>query len=1028
MSWGDIKYAFVFFFSGLGLLAERFWNAFWPALSVLAVYMAAACLNVFSFVGPVIHAGLLFFFVAAFSLAATRLGARFRFPRGRDIRRAIEIESDLRHRPLEAMLDRPVEGTPEASRKLWDSYQERLARLREEVKTYRPESDAKNRDPYYVRYGAAVLLVLGILTAQHDALYRIRQGLHIDVTRWLHMKPVALDAWITPPEYTHENPVFLATTQLGAAPVRGPVNVPIGSILKVRLAGYDAPPHVTYAGAETPAFTEPAPHSFTMEMPLDKDGELKIRKGWFRTLGKWMVRVTPDEPPKITLLGTDKADRAALKIKYQVSDDYGIRKMYGVISATGALQKAVGNAAIDFEIPIPEDMKKDEQVHVTDLASHPWAGSEVNLTLYAIDAADHESASEAKKIMLPEREFTNPTAQKIIAERKRLIWYDNLITERLVIKALADIASMPQNYKFDQLVFLGLDMAAKRLMYDGGEEAVQSVVALLWDLAIRVEDGGLSLAARELSDALQRLSEGLKDKSLSKEQLQALMDDVQQKMREYAKTLAQEMQQRMREGKTNPQLSQELADKLMKKIDMGKLMEQMKQLGQGTEREQMEKMAQFLKNSVDRFDPSKLDKMQEAQRKAFEALNKLQKLIERQQSLLDQTNKMQPKQQNQQQQQDQQQQGKQQGQEQSSGDQGQQNQQQQGGGNQGQQQQPQSGGQQGQQQQSQSGGQQGQQQQSQSGGQQGQQQQSQSDGQQQGQQQQSQSGGQQQGQQGQSGQEGATSQQAGGQQPGQQGQGHQGQGGQQQAQPGDGTQGMPSGSQQGQSTQGAGQQPGGDQQTGQQKPGQQGQGGQQPSPDQQAQQQAQQGSGGQGNPQQQGGGEEKYPKVRSPKEGAAEQGTIREKLGDIMRDLGGGMSSLPKQFSNADQAMKAAQNALGNGDTPGSAEAQRQALENLQKAEDDALEQLAKSMQMMIQMGFMPNGQGGGFGDGFDPLGRESGEPGNGGGISGVIKLPDEKERRRVQQILEELRSRSNEYQRPKIERDYIDRLLETFD
>ena len=274
---------------------------------------------------------------------------------------------------------------------------------------------------------------------------------------------------------------------------------------------------------------------------------------------------------------------------------------------------------------------------------------------------------------------------------------------------------------------------------------------------------------------------------------------------------------------------------------------------------------------------------------------------------------------------------------------------------------------------------------------------------------QSQSGGQQ-------GQDGATSQQAGGQKPGQQGQGQQGQGGQQQAQGGDGQQGMPGGQQ--------GQMPGAGQQGGQQD-GQQGGGGQKPSSDPQS-------GGGNGQQQAQNNGgdgkQQGYPKVRTPKEGAAEQGTIRDKLGDIMRELGGGMSSLPKQFSNADQAMKSAQNTLGNGDAPGSAEAQRQALENLQKAEDDALEQLAKSMQMMIQMGFMPNGQGGGFGDGFDPLGRESGEPGNGGGISGVIKLPDEKERRRVQQILEELRSRSNEYQRPKVERDYIERLLETFD
>ena len=43
------------------------------------------------------------------------------------------------------------------------------------------------------------------------------------------------------------------------------------------------------------------------------------------------------------------------------------------------------------------------------------------------------------------------------------------------------------------------------------------------------------------------------------------------------------------------------------------------------------------------------------------------------------------------------------------------------------------------------------------------------------------------------------------------------------------------------------------------------------------------------------------------------------------------------------------------------------------------------------------------------------------------IKLPDEKEQRRVQEIIEELRHRSNEPDRTKVERDYIDRLLDQF-
>ena len=1078
MSFGEIKYAFVYALSALGLTFERFWHGFWPALSVLAAFLGVSCLNILTSFGPAAHLAMLFAFTAAFSIACTRFGARFRFPRAREIRRAIELESALRHRPLEAMLDKPVEGTDPAAQKLWASYQERLVRIREDIRTYRPKPNVAHRDPYSLRIAAAVLLALGLLTAQHDAWFRIRQGLYVDVTQFVHMKPVALDAWITPPDYTSQNPVFLATTQLGASAIKGSVTVPEGSLLKVRLSGYDAPPHVTYAEGETPAFAEPAPHNFTMEMPLTKDGELKIKKGWFRTLGKWHINVTPDQPPQITFLGVEKGDRATLKIKYKVSDDYGVRKIYGVISPTPELQKLSGGRTIDFDIPVPDDMHADEQVYVADLASHPWAGSPVMLSLNAVDAAGHLTETPAQKITLPERDFQNPTAKRIIAERKRLIWYDNLITERLVTQAIAEIASVPANYKYDLITFLGLDMAAKRLMYDGGPEAVNTDIALLWDLAVRVEDGGLSLAQRELSDALQRLSEGLKDKSMSKDDLQKLMDDVQQKMREYVKTLAQEMQQRMRDGKQSPQLSQDLAEKLMKKIDMGKLMEQLKNLQSGTEREQMEKMAQFMKNSIDNYDPAKMDRMQQQQRKAMEALNQLQKLIERQQALLDKTNKMQPKQgqqppqdqQNQQQQQqDQQQSGNdgQQDQQQQSGDKGQQDQQQRSGDNGQQDQQQQSrGDQQGQQQgqQQQSGGQQQGQQQQPGGEQQGQQQQA--GGQQQGQQQQP--GGQQQGQQQQpGGQQQGQQQQPGGQQQGQQQQ----PGGEQQGQ-----QQQPGGQQQGQQQQPGGQQPGqqqsqggqngtsgqqsGQQQTGQSgasQPGMAGSGQDQTQGTQggmNGQQQSAQGPGGQHGqaiPQNGGqdkgqafpdpvpspqatqqagagdGGKEKFPEVKTPKEGAAEQGNIRGKLGDILRDLSSGMQDIPEQFSKADQAMKSSQNALKDGNAQGSAPSQREALENLQKAEDQALEQMAKGLQMMLSMGMMPNnGSGdGSYGDGFDPLGRDDG---NGKFSDKNIKIPDEKERRRVQQIIEELRSRSNEYNRPKIERDYIDRLLEQFD
>ena len=102
---------------------------------------------------------------------------------------------------------------------------------------------------------------------------------------------------------------------------------------------------------------------------------------------------------------------------------------------------------------------------------------------------------------------------------------------------------------------------------------------------------------------------------------------------------------------------------------------------------------------------------------------------------------------------------------------------------------------------------------------------------------------------------------------------------------------------------------------------------------------------------------------------------------------------------------------------------QREALKQLQQGLDDTMKQMAKHMQAVMSFG--PGGASpSGYGKGYDPLGRSMG---NGKSGDQDIVLPDGKEQRRVQKIIEELRARSNDYNRPKVERDYIDRLLDQF-
>jgi uncharacterized protein (TIGR02302 family) len=160
----------------------------------------------------------------------------------------------------------------------------------------------------------------------------------------------------------------------------------------------------------------------------------------------------------------------------------------------------------------------------------------------------------------------------------------------------------------------------------------------------------------------------------------------------------------------------------------------------------------------------------------------------------------------------------------------------------------------------------------------------------------------------------------------------------------------------------------------------------------------------------------------------AVQRALRQALGEIMVQLGEFLGDVPQTMGQAEQAMRRAADALAS-NQPGDAIApETEALEKLQEGAQSAMQQMARQFGMGIGMG---NGQEvdeeGLAGQFRDPLGR-----GRGSGIYGSldgrdVKVPEEMELQRARDILEELRRRSGEQNRPDDELDYIDRLLERF-
>ena len=132
-----------------------------------------------------------------------------------------------------------------------------------------------------------------------------------------------------------------------------------------------------------------------------------------------------------------------------------------------------------------------------------------------------------------------------------------------------------------------------------------------------------------------------------------------------------------------------------------------------------------------------------------------------------------------------------------------------------------------------------------------------------------------------------------------------------------------------------------------------------------------------------------------------------------------------KNLDDAGRAMGEAEQALRDGDLGGALDRQAEAMEALREGMRDLGEALAQDQQ---REGQAQEGQALGRDDPNsrrDPLGRE---PGNAGRIGSDGNLADGKDvYRKAQNLLDEIRRRSGDQQRPGPERDYLKRLLDLF-
>ena len=168
------------------------------------------------------------------------------------------------------------------------------------------------------------------------------------------------------------------------------------------------------------------------------------------------------------------------------------------------------------------------------------------------------------------------------------------------------------------------------------------------------------------------------------------------------------------------------------------------------------------------------------------------------------------------------------------------------------------------------------------------------------------------------------------------------------------------------------------------------------------------------------------------------QGSLRDQLADRQEDLRGELNrqsqNLPgagtepgenarEALRRAEEAMDDAENSLRQDDLAGAIDDQSRAMEALREGMRDLSE--AMSQQQQQNPGQQGQMQGGDPGQQRDPLGRNAGSNGNIGSDENMVQ--DQDVYRRARELLDEIRRRSGEGERPQAELDYLERLLERF-
>lgn len=633
---------------------ERLWPRIVPVLALGAMFLAVSWAG-FWIVSPRwLRIGGLGVFALLFGYFLFRL-VRVAMPSRADSLKRLDRDSGLPHRPASTLEDRLANdiGDP-ATRALWELHLERAERALGALKVAPPSPRVVDHDRYALRAAALVALVAAAFIAGPEKYARVLAAFD-----WRSASAQGqgyrLDAWIDPPVYTGRPPILLNAGIEGAKGEARHVQAPAGSSIVVRAStaagvtveaegGLQLPkPDEATAGkiatradgsVPTPAMSSDEEHRWL----LRGDGRLVLHR-YGSTLAAYDITSVPDRAPVITLRGEPKSNaRGSLTLGYKVEDDYGI------VGAEAGFAKPViqGRPVIGRSLVEPPKLTLalpaapgglGEGETTGDLSEHPWAGARVTMTLLARDEGGNEGLSDPVEMTLPQRTFVKPLARAIIEQRRNLVLAPD--DRRRVQTAMDALGFAPERFGIASGVYLGLRTISQRLRSARTDPQLLGVVDLMWEMALRLEDGDLSQAERDLRAAQQQLREAL-ERGASPEELKRLMDQLRAALDKFVQEFAeQQMRDQQNQGQ---QADQNQPSMTITPRDLQAMLDRMEEMARNGNTADAQRMLDQLQRMMENLQSARRRSPQnDAAREMNRSLNELDKLTREQQQLRDQT-------------------------------------------------------------------------------------------------------------------------------------------------------------------------------------------------------------------------------------------------------------------------------------------------------------------------------------------------------------------------------------------------------